>query len=211
MRGKEQNYTMLDNLKRITPAYAGKRAIASFQRQPGQDHPRICGEKQLKNLAVLIVRGSPPHMRGKGSLKIYGQTSQRITPAYAGKRGFDCTCARAKRDHPRICGEKLPSMLHSCRPEGSPPHMRGKENQPPGVFATTGITPAYAGKRHCKGAWCERGWDHPRICGEKPFKRFLNFRLGGSPPHMRGKVSRQQRAGAGARITPAYAGKSGAS
>ena len=50
---------------RITPAYAGKRVIMLIVLAVGGDHPRICGEKSIMEIAPNLPAGSPPHMRGK--------------------------------------------------------------------------------------------------------------------------------------------------
>ena len=73
-----------------------------------------------------------------------------------------------------------------------------------------GITPAYAGKRFPTAALFRSSRDHPRVCGEKgwDYDAFL-YQLG-SPPRMRGKGNRRQSLTGKQRITPAYAGKSGA-
>ena len=48
MRGKEPFITdeVLDS--GITPAYAGKSRGIDAHKRPDWDHPRVCGEKQLK-------------------------------------------------------------------------------------------------------------------------------------------------------------------
>ena len=51
-----------------------------------RDHPRTCGEKVKKFIARFVIRGSPPHMRGKGVPLREGLFPLRITPAHAGKR-----------------------------------------------------------------------------------------------------------------------------
>ena len=88
MRGKVCTILGLDILYRITPAYAGKslrlRIIGDFQ----WDHPRLCGEKSLGLTVYLQTSGSPPPMRGKGCCFLVRNWRQRITPAYAGKRGL---------------------------------------------------------------------------------------------------------------------------
>ena len=73
-----------------------------------------------------------------------------------------------------------------------PPRMRGKANQPQKGGAAMRITPAYAGKSFCISLQVHYGWDHPRICGEKPAGEEPTFCPKGSPPRMRGKVKRQQ-------------------
>ena len=45
-------------------------------------------------------------MRGKVSNGLNENTSQRITPAYAGKSGVVSGTPSVQQDHPRLCGEK---------------------------------------------------------------------------------------------------------
>ena len=86
--------------------------------------------------------------------------------------------------------------------------MRGKGVQIVRGFCVSGITPAYAGKSDFFTLHSRRVKDHPRLCGEKPFRRkYENFHVG-SPPPMRGKVPDAFSQGLYTRITPAYAGKS---
>ena len=73
-------------LERITPAHAGKRSQWKINKVEEEDHPRTCGEKNVKMLKSLWKLGSPPHMRGKGTVLSEMMTSHRITPAHAGKR-----------------------------------------------------------------------------------------------------------------------------
>ena len=72
--------------------------------------------------------------------------------------------------------------------KGSPPPMRGKGNRSGICFRFCRITPAYAGKRIERADHSRYGWDHPRLCGEKPLPVQDGERRKGSPPPMRGKV-----------------------
>ena len=93
-----------------------------------------------------------------------------VSPAYAGKSR---ECARGltrARNHPRVCGEKATRIAPKNCGSGSPPRMRGKDEKPVVDEKPVGITPAYAGKRRCKAAFCAWSWDHPRVCGEKTKK-----------------------------------------
>ena len=91
------------------------------------------------------------------------------------------------RDHPRVCGEKFFNSLKTANPLGSPPRMRGKGQFHTGIMATTGITPAYAGKRTVRLATFSESPDHPRVCGEKCVVSSADDVKRGSPPRMRGK------------------------
>ena len=88
--------------------------------------------------------------------------------------------------------------------------MRGKEDQSLTACICHRITPAYAGKSGYFGIYQYINGDHPRLCGEKrPFFLRDNPSVG-SPPPMRGKVAKTADLTDSSRITPAYAGKSGA-
>ena len=111
-----------------------------------------------------------------------------ITPAYAGKSSSVHSAQKSSRDHPRVCGEKTMacSILRPMR--GSPPRVRGKDDEQENCNSYHGITPAHAGKSMGYGGQrliCE---DHPRVCGEKAMLGRVQTTGLGSPPRMRGKV-----------------------
>ena len=90
-------------------------------------------------------------------------------------------------DHPRTCGEKISIITMNIHHLGSPPHMRGKEDDGIYISRIDGITPAHAGKSNSFFSQKCFPWDHPRTCGEKFRKNETGLQLSGSPPHMRGK------------------------
>ena len=152
------------------------------------DHPRVCGEKRFRLQSFSSARGSPPRMRGKGLITRTNGAPVRITPAYAGKRVSGYPGQDSTVNHPRVCGEKITHPSKRNASQGSPPRMRGKEQEEKSTLERVRITPAYAGKSDfvCKAFHPPE--DHPRVCGEKSFS--------GLP--VSGRVG----------ITPAYAGKS---
>ena len=85
MRGKVDSPHIKITNAGITPAYAGKREFKNAAAGMDEDHPRLCGEKQLCQLFLCFVQGSPPPMRGKENLPVITQRLIGITPAYAGK------------------------------------------------------------------------------------------------------------------------------
>ena len=169
MRGKVlAHYVMYQNV-RITPAYAGKSCICEQYAKYAEDHPRLCGEKDLTKDTLHWYKGSPPPMRGKGLLWNPQCTPAGITPAYAGK-----SSSFSRQD------------LYD---QGSPPPMRGKADWYFVVHILARITPAYAGKRCTHACFMRHCKDHPRLCGEKGFDNSILFVYLGSPPPMRGKVN----------------------
>jgi len=76
---------------RITPAYAGNRTSAAMLSGFSADHPRVCGEQQTSTAGLKTEQGSPPRMRGTVNDSINYSRVERITPAYAGNRAFDCS------------------------------------------------------------------------------------------------------------------------
>ena len=188
MRGKDGGYLLAAIVVGITPAHAGKRFAAGDVLRGGGDHPRPCGEKQIRCFILFVPPGSPPPMRGKANQMLYHVCTSGITPAHAGKS--------AGRELYLPCGL------------GSPPPMRGKACTSIGFSSTTRITPAHAGKRETEDFRARYFEDHPRPCGEKPGFVVLPRRAKGSPPPMRGKARFCSSSTPCEGITPAHAGKS---
>ena len=111
-------------------------------------------------------------MRGRESESEDKDANARITPAYAGKSPHARPGVSRAWDHPRVCGEKERKETEMKKYMGSPPRMRGKE---PDLYLcrfSSGITPAYAGKRKQEKGKAVQLEDHPRVCGEKKLLKF---------------------------------------
>ncbi len=151
-------------------------------------HPRMCGEKIGSLSSLPNFPGSPPHVRGKDSRTHSLPSHDGFTPACAGKRVI------------------MPP--HSMLWYGSPPHVRGKDHTEPRTGWAHRFTPACAGKRSSMPVPVLSSWVHPRMCGEKPPVLDGVLNVVGSPPHVRGKVTKRVPATWRLRFTPACAGKS---
>ena len=168
VRGKVTDPMIFWLSMRITPACAGKRP------------PSI--------MLPVSSGGSPPRVRGKATLRMFLIFSFRITPACAGKSYYFAFLTITSKDHPRVCGEKLPALLPYLNRLGSPPRVRGKVCNRQAAIYRVRITPACAGKRRgvsmpAGGTWgitpacagksklvrfgTSKVQDHPRVCGEK--------------------------------------------
>ena len=113
-----------------------------------------------------------------------------------------------RRDHPRVCGEKLEALANLAYMMGSPPRVRGKDGGDSPDAKMFGITPAYAGKSSLLLKMRAVRWDHPRVCGEKGQRQAGQYTKVGSPPRVRGKANGAKLEVFRVGITPAYAGKS---
>ena len=146
-------------------------------------------------------------MRGKEQDQRHRRLHPGITPACAGKSRPITWATSWRRDHPRMCGEKYRHGYRSGTQGGSPPHVRGKEHQPPTHDRCPGITPVCAGKSAAFPTFSSLKKDHPRMCGEKNIWVVDAITSTGSPPHVRGKALLNSSKNLFSRITPACAGK----
>ena len=146
MRGKLQLRFSILNLSRNIPAYAGKTEKYSVEGPVRQEHPRVCGENDLKDRARKAREGTSPRMRGKPSACLDWEAKHRNIPAYAGKTPVRSTTVPVAWEHPRVCGENKAGMLRRRNIYGTSPRMRGKR---PRVV-----------HRHTPNL------EHPRVCGE---------------------------------------------
>ncbi len=146
-------------------------------------------------------------MRGKQSLCRRFSAVNRITPAGAGKTHYWLCVCLVGWDHPRRCGENQHAVAFFAVERGSPPQVRGKRRDGTLLPASTGITPAGAGKTNSLIGCSLPSEDHPRRCGENKLSGKKLRMIPGSPPQVRGKplswVAIQIFSG----ITPAGAGK----
>ena len=191
----------------ITPAPAGKTPTVKSYPIFFQDHPRTCGENEANRKVKKFIRGSPPHLRGKQFRKNKIGIQRRITPAPAGKTTRVFACISVYGDHPRTCGENSMRSRAKSTPPGSPPHLRGKPLLSLLFSSILRITPAPAGKTKQWILHRLKHRDHPRTCGENLHGEIVEIVAQGSPPHLRGKLSKKLKNQTRKGITPAPAGK----
>ena len=161
------------------------------------------GEKVVKVDARLLYLGSPPRGRGKALANAGFTKTDRITPAWAGKRRFSAASLMKPRDHPRVGGEKALMPTNALVVKGSPPHGRGKGVRSGVHRCCRGITPAWAGKSPLRPRRARPPPDHPRTGGEKQALLYNSVPVPGSPPRGRGKEASIFDDGQRLGITPA--------
>ena len=94
VRGKGFYRSVWTTEDRITPACAGKRHQLRHQVHWTKDHPRVCGEKLMRQFYTEVRYGSPPRMRGKERQQRTRRQHTGITPACAGKSAFQKSIPR---------------------------------------------------------------------------------------------------------------------
>ena len=115
VRGKVLEEEQRHRRHGITPACAGKRCLPPLIIAIAWDHPRVCGEKFIRQVLQSFNPGSPPRVRGKVFHHHPGHRTVGITPACAGKSGLYTYEMPLTQDHPRVCGEKLIVTLRVIR------------------------------------------------------------------------------------------------
>ena len=106
VRGKARKSPLVSVRTGIIPAGAGKSGKRTDRSAKPRDHPRGCGEKIPRPIALAGTTG--------------------IIPAGAGKSHTCINLNIQIEDHPRGCGEKLEADLKGIPNPGSSPRVRGK-------------------------------------------------------------------------------------
>ena len=145
MRGTVIPISESSDSVRITPAGAGNSARTLSGKGTPEDHPRGCGEQLLQFILLKTSLGSPPRVRGTGTVHIVALTLNRITPAGAGNSGEADRPVIPNQDHPRGCGEQSLTLILNSLDLGSPPRVRGTDVRSITGISIVRITPAGAG------------------------------------------------------------------
>ena len=206
MRGTRGGVFGRERQAGIIPAYAGNTGCPSVRPCVRWDHPRVCGEHFNAVRNATSPQGSSPRMRGTLQLDIQLCGAGGIIPAYAGNTAT-CRCiVMNSRDHPRVCGEHCHKIFRQFHKPGSSPRMRGTPRAADRMPFDIGIIPAYAGNTLNTPDLLDVRRDHPRVCGEHPFRSGVHAAVRGSSPRMRGTPAARAAATAAHWIIPAYAG-----
>ena len=129
----------------IIPADAGSTLYKTYSLSRPEDHPRGCGEHDLRSRRDRHRQGSSPRMRGALLSVITMPDEIGIIPADAGSTRLLAISQQLDRDHPRGCGEHKVKPPDGSIRGGSSPRMRGARPCLVKSYKVAGIIPADAG------------------------------------------------------------------
>ena len=135
-----------------------------------KDHPRSCGEYRRRADQTRQQVGSSPLMRGIQERGGRRNHIRRIIPAHAGNTSLASRTTLGGEDHPRSCGEYFEVVFFCLFSLGSSPLMRGIPIRIPVCMHSKRIIPAHAGNTPVFKQRALSFEDHPRSCGEYPFR-----------------------------------------
>ena len=206
VRGAPTETSCLCTTEGIIPARAGSTWQKDCRSPAHRDHPRSCGEHPSVLFQSIPLLGSSPLVRGALGLGNLLQFSIGIIPARAGSTHTGGSDAGRDGDHPRSCGEHLPTMFMYGKTMGSSPLVRGALLNQIAIDGVARIIPARAGSTRHRQAEAARSWDHPRSCGEHFCALVWLVRPAGSSPLVRGALGQKVLDALGLGIIPARAG-----
>ena len=85
VRGKPNGNRRVNNMGGLIPACAGKTISKGHNVLIAWAHPRVCGENEEFNDAIMSLGGSSPRVRGKRLRRWAGTQDRGLIPACAGK------------------------------------------------------------------------------------------------------------------------------
>ena len=135
---------------RFIPAFAGNGSMRLFRSTTLKVHPRVRGERATASYTLIASAGSSPRSRGTEGCRSLSGAIGRFIPAFAGNGAGRTIAAGGRAVHPRVRGERSPSIMTPVRKVGSSPRSRGTGD------------PAAAEREDVVAVWV-----HPRVRGER--------------------------------------------
>ena len=191
---------------RFIPAFAGNAICCICAADILSVHPRVCGERFSVSRRQTLSNGSSPRLRGTPFTVQHLHLPHRFIPAFAGNATTRRHPRKRRPVHPRVCGERSTTPAPKSWRTGSSPRLRGTRTLSERLVEERRFIPAFAGNAPAPGPRAAPAPVHPRVCGEREFRR-RRVRAGdGSSPRLRGTHSRRPGALFGLRFIPAFAG-----
>ncbi len=191
---------------RFIPACAGNGLHPVDVCPDASVHPRVCGERIIRETNQVETLGSSPRVRGTAGDRIPPRLHHRFIPACAGNGIRTSAGSPSEAVHPRVCGERASSVEIGIAYSGSSPRVRGTDIV--GGVAADGdrFIPACAGNGRSGLILHLISAVHPRVCGERFVGGNPELLGGGSSPRVRGTGCSREIGTATSWFIPACAG-----
>ena len=154
-------------------------------------HPRLRGEDFRRRSPCGEGRETPPLTRGRQRRRAKFRSTDRNTPAYAGKTRLSCTQIHQLWKHPRLRGEDIYDRQAPVIEMETPPLTRGRPFGLSLLSEQSGNTPAYAGKTVIDAALKAAKAETPPLTRGRPIGFSKSIPLRGNTPAYAGKTSRR--------------------
>ncbi len=185
-RGTDDLLNLLPLGTRFIPACAGNGPGCRRARPWRTVHPRLRGERALAADHFNPIPGSSPLTRGTAHRLLSHCFIFRFIPACAGNGAGEASFLPVSSVHPRLRGERWPFRRGATRRSGSSPLARGTALVSLVYPSFNRFIPACAGNGHVLAIVIKAKPVHPRLRGERPYKRFHHSVTAGSSPLARG-------------------------
>ncbi len=169
-RGGLGGHVDREELRRNTPASAGRTWAAATAGSGCAEHPRVGGEDPATLSHAAIETGTPPRRRGGPALNAFGPACRRNTPASAGRTRRRRARRGSGPEHPRVGGEDPAAADEVDGAVGTPPRRRGGRRDPHDRVDCERNTPASAGRTRPSSSPLSGRAEHPRVGGEDSWK-----------------------------------------
>ncbi len=133
------------------------------------------------------LMGTPPRARGRLVLDVPTPRTAGNTPACAGTTRSPRVRSPWTREHPRVRGDDLVSVVEPLVEEGTPPRARGRLSVGRRARSRRGNTPACAGTTGRGAPLRGGGGEHPRVRGDDDLSSSDYGEESGTPPRARGR------------------------
>ncbi len=178
---------------RFIPACAGNASKGLRSVGSAAVHPRVRGERCVREATRMRMSGSSPRARGTLHRSPRLRSDYRFIPACAGNASFSFSEISEISVHPRVRGERHKIGSHQPHEHGSSPRARGTLRHRNSEDRAGRFIPACAGNARWAATTRRSLSVHPRVRGERAPSRTNASYRDGSSPRARGTQRRGRR------------------
>ena len=189
------------------PACAGEPFATPSPTPATPVYPRVCGGTVARALALPLLLGLSPRVRGNPPCSRWCGAYPRSIPACAGEPRRVCQVCQACKVYPRVCGGTVTRSGCPGFLKGLSPRVRGNPGAVPVGTGPARSIPACAGEPRLEQGGGELVQVYPRVCGGTPGWITSGAGRPGLSPRVRGNPAAVGQAAEHRGSIPACAGE----